>query len=152
MRAHLCTLGNALILAGCASPYARVSHVHPHLTGAPGAGLLATVERTLTKALHEEHAKPLVALADCLTALQTASRELERNSTNATTVRDYDFGIACIFQIVHDAKLDPWSAPLTIPGPAGDFALTHNSICGPSGTPRCMNLRQPTSSMSTGNM
>ena len=125
MRWDLCVLGNALILAGCASPYARVSHVHPHLTGGPGASSLAAVERTLTKALHEEHAKPLVALADCLTALQAASRELERDPTNATAVRDYNFGIARIFQIVHEAKLDPWSAPLTIPSPAGDFALTH---------------------------
>ena len=105
MRWDLCVLGNALILAGCASPYARVSHVHPHLTGAPGASPLAAVERTLTKALHEGRAKPLVALADCLTALQAASRELERDPTNATAVRDYNFGIARIFQIVHEAKL-----------------------------------------------
>jgi hypothetical protein len=42
--------------------------------------------------MHEEHAKPLVALADCLTALQAASRELERDPTNATAVRDYNFG------------------------------------------------------------
>ena len=125
MRRDLCVLGNALILAGCASPYALVSHVHPHLSGAPGVGLLAAAEQDMTKAMQEKHAKPLVALADCLTALQTASRELERNPTNATAVRDYDFGIARIFQIVHDAKLDPWSAPLTIPSPAGDFALTH---------------------------
>jgi pimeloyl-ACP methyl ester carboxylesterase len=135
MRWDLCVLGNALILAGCASPYARVSHVHPHLTGAPGAGLLAAVERTLTKALHEEHAKPLVALADCLTALQAASRELERDPTNATAVRDYNFGIARIFQIVHEAKLDPWSAPLTIPSPAGDFALTHKPDPRPEWNP-----------------
>jgi len=135
MRWDLCVLGNALILAGCASPYARVSHVHPHLTGAPGASSLAAVERTLTKALHEEHAKPLVALADCLTALQAASRELERDPTNATAVRDYNFGIARIFQIVHEAKLDPWSAPLTIPSPAGDFALTHKPDPRPEWNP-----------------
>ena len=135
MRWDLCVLGNALILAGCASPYARVSHVHPHLTGAPGASSLAAVERTLTKALHEERAKPLVALADCLTALQAASRELERDPTNATAVRDYNFGIARIFQIVHEAKLDPWSAPLTIPSPAGDFALTHKPDPRPEWNP-----------------
>ena len=41
MRWDLCVLGNALILAGCASPYAEVSRVHPHLIGAPGASLLA---------------------------------------------------------------------------------------------------------------
>ncbi len=89
----------------------------------------------MTKALHEEHAKPLVALADCLTALQAASRELERDPTNATAVRDYNFGIARIFQIVHEAKLDPWSAPLTIPSPAGDFALTHKPDPRPEWNP-----------------
>ena len=115
MRAHLCVLGNALILAGCASPYALVSHVHPHLSGAQGVGSLAAAEQAMTKAMHEQHSKVLVALADCLTALQAASRELERDPRNATAVRDYDFGIVRIFQIVHDAKIDPWSAPLTIP-------------------------------------
>jgi hypothetical protein len=136
MRWHLCVLGNALILAGCASPYAEVSHVRPHLTGAPGVGLLAAAEGALTKAMHEERAKPLVALADCLTALQEASsRELERDPANATAARDCNFGIARIFQIVHDAKLDPWSAPLTIPSPAGDFTLTHKPDPRPEWNP-----------------
>lgn len=135
MRWHLFVLGNVLILAACASPYARVSHVHPHLTRVPGVGLLAAAEQALTKALHEEHAKPLVALADCLTALQVSSRELERDPTNSTAVRDYNFGIARIFQIVHEAKLDPWSAPLTIPSPAGDFTLTHKPDPRPEWNP-----------------
>jgi NAD(P)H-hydrate repair Nnr-like enzyme with NAD(P)H-hydrate dehydratase domain len=78
MRAHLCALGSALILAGCASPYVQVSHVQPHLTGAPGVGSLAAAEQAMRKAMQERHSKALVALADCLTALQTASRELER--------------------------------------------------------------------------
>jgi len=67
--------------------------------------------------------------------LQAASRELERNPTNATAVRDYDFGIARIFQIVHVAKLDPWSAALTIPSPAGDFTLTHKPDPRPEWNP-----------------
>jgi hypothetical protein len=135
MRAHLCALGNALILAGCSSPYAQVSHVHPRLTGAPGASSLTAVERTLTKAMQEKHATALVALADCLTALQAASLELERDPRNATAVRDYNFGIARIFQIVHEAKLDPWSAPLTIPSQAGGFVLTHKADPRPEWNP-----------------
>jgi pimeloyl-ACP methyl ester carboxylesterase len=135
MRWHLFVLGNVLILAACASPYAQVSHVYPRLTGVPGVGLLAAAEQGLTKALHEEHAKPLVALADCLTALQASSREVERDPTNSTAARDYNFGIARIFQIVHDAKLDPWSAALTIPSPAGDFTLTHKPDPRPEWNP-----------------
>jgi pimeloyl-ACP methyl ester carboxylesterase len=135
MRAHLCALGSALILAGCASPYVQVSHVQPHLTGAPGVGSLAAAEQAMRKAMQERHSKALVALADCLTALQTASRELERAPRNAIAVRDYNFGIARIFQIVHEAKLDPWSAPLTIPSPTGDFALTHKPDPRPEWNP-----------------
>src|SRR6201981_2805418 len=135
MRAHLCVLGNALILAGCASPYVEVWHVHPHLTGAPGVGSLAAAEQAMTKAMHEQRSMAFVALADCLTALQAASRELERDPRNATAVRDYNFGIARIFQIIHDAKLNPWSAPLTIPSPVGDFALTHKPDPRPEWNP-----------------
>src|SRR5246127_2455257 len=85
--------------------------------------------------MRERHSKALVALADCLIALQAASRELERNPTNATAVRDYDFGLARIFQIVHDARLDPWSAPLTIPSPGGDFTLIHEPDLRPEWNP-----------------
>src|SRR5215472_8725674 len=135
MRTYLCILVNTVILAGCASPYVNISHVHPHLTGAPADGSLAAAEQAMTKAMHEEHAKPPVALADCLTALQAESRELERDPTDATAVRDYNFGIARIFQIVHDAKLDPWTAPLTIPSPDGDFTLMHKPDPRPEWNP-----------------
>src|SRR5215471_12799368 len=135
MRAYLCVLGNALILAGCASPYVEVSHVQPHLTGAPADGSLAAAEQAMKKAMREEHAKSFVALADCLTALQAESRVLERDPRNATAIRDYDFGIARIFQIIHDAKLDPWSAPLTVPSSDGDFTLTHEPDLRPEWNP-----------------
>jgi hypothetical protein len=85
--------------------------------------------------MREERAEPLVGLADCVTALQTASRELELDPTNAIAVRDYNFGIARIFQIIHDAKLDPWSAPLTVPSRAGDFTLTHKPDPRPEWNP-----------------
>ena len=134
MHVRLSVLGT-LILAGCASPYAKVSLVHPHLTGAPAVGSLAAAEQAMTKAMREEHAKPPVALGDCLTALQAASRELERDPTNATALRDYNFGIARIFQIIHDEKLDPWSAPLTVPGSDGDFTLTHKPDPRPEWNP-----------------
>jgi pimeloyl-ACP methyl ester carboxylesterase len=135
MRACLCLLGSTLIFAGCASPYAEVKPVHPHLTGAPGVGLLAAAEQAITKAVREEHPKALLALTDCLTALQFASRELERNPSNATAVRDYNFGIARIFQIVQESKLDPWNAPLTVPSPDGDFTLTHKPDPRPEWNP-----------------
>src|SRR4029077_4340018 len=128
-------LGSALILAGCTSPYVEVSHIRPQLTGPRGVGPLAAAEQVMTKAMHEQHVRALVALADCLTALQAASRELERDPRNATAVRDYNFGIARVFQIVHEAKFDPWSAPLAVPSPTGDFTLTHKPDPRPEWSP-----------------
>jgi pimeloyl-ACP methyl ester carboxylesterase len=87
--------------------------------------LLATAEQSLTRATHEERAQPLAALGDCLEALQSASAELKRNPGNAIAVRDYNFGVSRIFQIIHDAKLDPWTQPLNVPTAHGDFVLTH---------------------------
>src|ERR1700757_3869674 len=105
-RARLWCVSAALIVSGCSSsPYAEVTHRKPHLVGPAGAEPLASVERGFTRAIHEERSKPLVALGDCLAALKSASDELKRNRKNAVAVRDYNFGISRIFQIIHDAKL-----------------------------------------------
>lgn len=134
MRAHWGVLACILLVTGCAG-VAEVSHRKPALTGAPGLGSLALVEQLLAKALHEEHAHPLAALGDCIAALHTASHELERDPKNAVALRDYNFGIARIFQIVHDSKVDPWTTPLTVPSPEGDFVLTHRPDPRPEWNP-----------------
>jgi hypothetical protein len=123
MRAHLCVLG-ALMLSGCATRYAEVRQVHPRLAGAPGPEPLGTAERIMAKAIREEHAKPLAALADCLTGLHAASDELKHNSANTTAIRDYNFGVSRMFQIIQDAKLDPWTRPLSVPSKDGELVLT----------------------------
>ncbi len=136
MRVLLATLGTVLIFGGCATGrYGEVRHKAPHLTGPPGSGALAAAEQSLTKAMHEERAKPLVALGDCLKALQSASNELKRNSRNATAVRDYNFAVSRVFQIIHDAKLDPWTEPLRVPMAQGDFVLTHKPDPRPEWNP-----------------
>jgi hypothetical protein len=77
MRWELGVLGNALILAGCASPNGRISHVHPHLTGAPGVGSLTAAEQAMTKAMQEKHANALVALAEILRPTRIEQAELK---------------------------------------------------------------------------
>ena len=88
----------------------------PRLIGPTGTGLLAAAEQTITKAVHEERGEPLVALGDCLTAIEIASRELRRSPANAAARRDYNFAISRAFEIIGKAKLDPWTKPLTVPG------------------------------------
>ncbi|PYL80667.1 MAG: hypothetical protein DMF23_15815, partial [Verrucomicrobia bacterium] len=136
MRALLAALGAVLAFAGCATArYAEVWHKQPQLTGPPGNGRLATVEERLSRAMHEERAKPLAAVADCLEALQFAADELKRNPGNTTAVRDYNFGVSRIFQIIQDTKLDPWTQPLTLPTAGGEFVLTHKPDPRPEWNP-----------------
>jgi len=136
MRALLAALGAVLAFAGCATAhYAEVWHKKPQLTGPPGNGRLATVEERLSRAMHEERTKPLAAMADCLEALQFAADELKRNPGNTTAVRDYNFGVSRIFQIIQDTKLDPWTQPLTVPNAGGEFVLTHKPDPRPEWNP-----------------
>jgi len=125
MRLLLCEVGIALALAGCATPYAEVSPRKPHLMGPPGSGTLASVEQELDKAIREHRSQPLKALSHCLDALESTTRELRRDPANATAIRDYDFAIGRVFQIIQDDKLDPWTKPLSVPAAQGDFVLTH---------------------------
>jgi pimeloyl-ACP methyl ester carboxylesterase len=125
MRLLLCEVGIALALTSCTTPYGEVSLRKPHLTGPPGSGTLASVEQELDKAIREHRSHPLEAISHCLEALESSTRELRRDPANATAVRDYDFAVGRVFQIIHDAKLDPWTKPLTVPGAKGDFVLTH---------------------------
>jgi pimeloyl-ACP methyl ester carboxylesterase len=129
-------ISGAVMLAGCAtSPYAKVWHKKPQLIGPSGREPLATAEQQLTRALHEERAQPLVAMGDCLIALQVSSDELRRNPANPTAIRDYNFGVGRLFQIIHDTKLDPWTQPLTVPTPNGDFVLTYKPDPRPEWNP-----------------
>src|SRR5712671_3978118 len=107
----LCVLGIALTLASCADPYVEVSRRKPSLTGPPGSGALASAEQELDAAIREQRSKPLEAAGHCLAALQVTTRELRRDPANVTAIRDYDFAIARLFQIIHDANLDPWTKP-----------------------------------------
>jgi len=125
MRLLLCEVGIALALTSCTTPYAEVSLRKPHLTGPPGSGTLASVEQELDKAIREHRSQPLKALSHCLDALESTTRELRRDPANATAIRDYDFAIGRVFQIIQDDKLDPWTKPLSVPAAQGDFVLTH---------------------------
>ena len=132
----LSLIGAALMLAGCAtSPYAKVWHKRPQLIGPSGREPLATAEQQLTRVMHEERAKPLVAMGDCLIALQISADELKRNPTNAAAIRDYNFGVSRLFQIIQDTKLDPWTQPLTVPTPNGEFVLTYKPDPRPEWNP-----------------
>ncbi|EDY20853.1 hypothetical protein CfE428DRAFT_1146 [Chthoniobacter flavus Ellin428] len=124
MRALPCLLGTAFLLAACA-PYADITEKQPSLPAKSGPGPLADAEQAIGKALHRDHVNPLQALGDCLGAMDIALRALRKNPANATARRDYNFALGRVFEIIHEARLNPWTQPLHMPGPGGGFELAY---------------------------
>src|SRR5437764_6545243 len=116
------TAGTCLaFFAGCAQ-IATVSEKRPApLPPSSGANQVAT--QTIDSALAEEKQQPIVALGAFVAAARDALRQLDRNPENAEALRDYNFAVARIFTVIRDAKLDPWTNPMSV-GANGEYTLT----------------------------
>ena len=79
--------------------------------------------------------------------------ELRRDPTNATAIRDYDFAIARVFQIIQEAKLDPWTQAADRARREGRVSFSPISqIRARSGIPPSTILRRRMSSTLAANM
>ena len=114
----------ALSFAGCAQ-YATIAQRRPRLLPPPGTGVLAKAEGAISRAIQRDRSKPLDALGEYLTAVASASEQLQRNPNDAIARRDYNFAVARVFEAIQNGKLDPWTQPLRVPAEGGDFVLTH---------------------------
>jgi pimeloyl-ACP methyl ester carboxylesterase len=125
----------ACALASCAT-YSKVSEKRPRYLPLAGAkGLLATVNAEMVKALQLDRQDHLAALAEYLTAAQTASLALQRNPQDEPARQAYNFAVSRIIGTIGTAKLDPWSQPLRVPASGGDFILTHKPDPRPQWNP-----------------
>jgi hypothetical protein len=77
----------------------------------------------------------MVALAEYLSVVETASRQLEQNPDDAGALRDYNFALGRVFATIRAARLDPWTQPLVVPGAGGGFVLTHRPDPRPQWNP-----------------
>jgi pimeloyl-ACP methyl ester carboxylesterase len=125
MRARITlSLATALALAGCAQ-YASVSEKRPQFRPVRATvGALASVERNIVLAMRQEKREPMVAMGELLAAAQTATQQLLRNPDDAAAREAYNFAVARVFSTIKQAGLDPWTHPLRVPSPDGEFVLT----------------------------
>jgi pimeloyl-ACP methyl ester carboxylesterase len=111
------------VIAGCAASYSKITERRPVFHPVPpGTGTLATAEAGITKALRRERGQ-LTSLDEYLAATQAAEERLKRDPHEAAAIRDYDFAVGRIVEVIHDARLTPWSKPLRVAGDHGDFEL-----------------------------
>ena len=120
-------------LAGCGA-YSTVKERRPLFRAVSNASALTSSESTILGALRERR-RPLIALEGYLSALEATTRQLTQNPNDAEAIRDYNFALARVFTIIRNARLDPWTQPLTVPGANGGFILTHRPDPRPNWNP-----------------
>lgn len=127
----------ATLFTGCASD-ASVKERQPRyqpLTGTTASAHLKKAESAIVNALRSARKKPLVALGENMTAAKMALTQLKANPHDPVALHDYNFAIARILGIIREAKLDPWSQPLSIPTSDGPMQLSHKPDPRPQWNP-----------------
>ncbi len=114
----------AFALVGCGS-YSTIKERRPLFRANAGTAGPDGGEATILRALRFDRSRPLVALGDYLSVIETASKRLAENPKDERALRDYNFALARVFTTIRSARLDPWTQPLTVPGDHGGFVLTH---------------------------
>jgi pimeloyl-ACP methyl ester carboxylesterase len=120
----VCALLMGVTLTSCAR-FAEVREKRPIFQPVrTTVGALITVEQQIAEGLKRSKREPMVALGDYLNAAQAAAAQLQRDPKDEVVRDAYNFAVARIFTTIRDAKLDPWTQPLTVPAEGGDFVLT----------------------------
>lgn len=110
-----------LLLSSCAH-YATISERVPKFR--LGNGPLGTVEKRISQGLKIANRDPIAALAEYISAVDAASKQLTITPDDRVVQDDYNFAVARIVSIIQSAKLDPWSKPLMVSADSGNFVLT----------------------------
>jgi hypothetical protein len=107
-----CLLASGLVMLSAisCSPYATVREVKPKVEGATFAGQM------IKRALGRPEKTPEAQIGHYLDAAALAAGTMKVQPENDEARRAYNFAIGRIFDVVDDAKLEPWKAPVSCPG------------------------------------
>ena len=97
----------------------------------------------LEKARNLERSDPPRALGFDLSAAQAASSRWQTNPADKQARDLYNFAVARCIDVIERAPLDPWSRPLTVPGPNGEYVVTAIRHSVPDRDPASYELIQP---------
>jgi pimeloyl-ACP methyl ester carboxylesterase len=126
---------SAILFSGCASD-ASIKERPPRYKPLVGtSGQIKKTEESIVKALRYSRHQPLVALGENMRAAQAALSQLRAHPQNVVALQDYNFATARILGIIKQAKLDPWSTPLTVPTSEGPMLLSHKPDPRPQWNP-----------------
>jgi len=121
-----CLLVGVLATLGACAPLAKVSETRPKLSVQHGTiPELRRSEQAIVDGQKLERSDPNRAVGFYLAGVEAASTELRRDSKDRLALRDYNFALSRAFSVIRDSHLNPWTHPLRVPGPGGEYVLTH---------------------------
>ena len=123
-------LCSVLTLAGCAE-YSTVSTVRPAYRFRP----LTAAGELIAQATKSPLTSPEKALGAYIDAAAVASRQLEANSSDADALRDYNYAVARVIELVDERHLRPWAAPIRAEGKDGTWEFTMADVKRAGRTP-----------------
>ena len=127
-------LGLALAVTSC-SHYSTVSAKRPVYRSTSPAG------RMIDLASQQSGKDPRKNVGLYLDAVAAASEVLGKNPAAVEARADYNFAVARIFEIINDAGLEPWKAPLFCPGNGKTWTFSLKTDGNPAHNPSNFTIR-----------
>ncbi len=106
-----------LAAAGCQT-YSKVREQQPHYQATTPVG------EAIVRALKNPEKQPEAQMGRYIDAASEAAAILEKNPGDAQALKDYNFAVSRLFEVLHDSGLEPWKAPVKCPGADGDWSFS----------------------------
>lgn len=118
---RIALLGLALAATSC-KHYSTVSEKRPSYHAVTPAGHL------IVDGLRHPAKEPRTQIGHFIDAAAAAGGVLEKNPDDAQSLKDYNFAVGRIFEVLHESGLQPWKKPVVCPSASGDwtFSITHD--------------------------
>ncbi len=110
-------LALGLFATGCKN-YATVRERRPAYTAASPAG------EVIVHALKHPQKSPEARIGRFIDAAFLATKALEKKPSDPQALRDYDFAVSRVFDVLHESDLQPWKKPVICPGADGTWSFT----------------------------
>ena len=114
-------LGLSLVFTGCKT-YSTVREKRPSYRAVTPAGQM------IVQGLKHSAKDPEAKIGHFIDAASVASAALEKRPADKQSLQDYNFAVSRIFEVLHEARLQPWKKPLVCAGASGSwtFSVTHD--------------------------
>src|SRR5690349_4028901 len=99
----------ALTTTSCEN-YSSVSERRPGYHSTTASGQL------IAKALHHSVKPYEPQMGRYIDAASAAAAVLEKNPTDAQALKDYNYAVSRLFEVLHESGLEPWKTPVKCPG------------------------------------